>query len=203
MGILDAVLDMQKRWETSQRRMIPGSLGGRTDSASPAGGARAVAGPVIQRPQESGVVAYALYSGTSASATHNNSTIVPWDTLAEDSGSHGIVLSDPAGATPGRFTLPPGLYTVAAHIFFAPDATGFREIHFSGTVPITGNGALSIVPPKHRTAAVADITQGTDVALTAVIRSATGEDVLWVYGLQNSGGAINVSGRSIAFLRHS
>lgn len=155
------------------------------------------------RPGSAGGVSYALYSGTFTSATHNNSTIVPWDTLAEDVGSHGITLTDPAGPTPGRFTLPPGLYTVAAHIFFAPNATGFREIHFSGTVPIAGNGALSIVPPKHRTAAVAAADEGTDVTLTYPIRSATGEDVLWVYGLQTSGGAINVTGRSITFTRHS
>lgn len=140
---------------------------------------------------------YALYeSSTGISATDNNSTVIPFDTLTEEFGSHGIVKSVPPVQL-GRFTLPPGLYVVAANILFAPNATGYREIHFSGTVSL----AALTFPAKHQTAAVAEAFTDTSVAITSIVRSAPGADLLFVYGLQNSGGALNVVGRSISFLR--
>lgn len=195
MGILDAVHDMQKRWETSQRRMIPGSLGGRTESASPAPRATA---PAAWRGTDPRSAPYALYEDSAGTSANNfNSTRIPFDTLTEETGSHGITVG--SGLTVGMFTLPPGLYTVAAGIWFAPNATGFREIHVTGTVSIAGLA----FPPKLRVPAIATGGELSNLAISVLVRSTSGADQLWIFGLQNSGGALNVGGQSIAFLRHS
>lgn len=102
MGLIDrALLDVQRRFETMQRRMAPGSLGGRTDTASPVSpAAKGVATPQTRATTTanglSALLTVRVTASTQQLTTGASGDEVTWDEV--DPGSFGTAISWASGA---------------------------------------------------------------------------------------------------------
>ena len=132
---------------------------------------------------------------TGVSANNNNSTAALFDSIVEEEGAHGAAYN----GFGGQWILAPGLYTVAAGVGWAPNATGLREIHVTGTVSV---GTLAN-PPKLKGPAIADAGETSQLSICVPVRSAAGADELHIFGRQTSGAALTMQGLFLSILRHA
>jgi hypothetical protein len=125
-----------------------------------------------------------LLTGATVSVAHNTPRSIPFNTVDYDSA----VLYDPTHPT--RLTAKSrGTYSVRAHIPFAQNSTGVRDIHFR----LTNAGGTLDFPPDLRPAMVGDVHYAH---LGDEFRLNTG-DFLEVRANQTSGGDLLISADAV------
>jgi hypothetical protein len=94
VGIYDVVNRLQRTAETHQRRMAPGDLGGRTESASPARPMDVVSPLPIQKPNGGGALSFAVFARTTSLSTASGGvgTPVGMTTIIHSEGSADYAL---------------------------------------------------------------------------------------------------------------
>jgi hypothetical protein len=116
------------------------------------------------------------------SLANNTATLLTWN--AEHFDTDAI---HDTSTNPGRFTVPAGMggkWQMVAHLTFASHATGQR------TVELRVNGGTDPVVRDRRGAFTGDCY----VSFAAPVLNLAAGDYVELYGLQNSGGALNVYG---------
>lgn len=197
---LRSALDVSRRFETMQRRMAPGSLGGRTDTASPVSpSAKGVAVPKTVEAAGAGVSSLLIAIGGASTQSFANgvSERVEFDTELQRAGASDAT----PGANPGSWALTPGgFYVISASVTFDISGTGYRDVSINN-FGVTSYTTADAIPRLRVNNAVAlNFTYVGGLSFGCYVPADAELSEVWVDAEHSAGAPLNVVFDTYSFL---